>query len=313
MPGPDAPAILNRLLARGKLRQLQVVLHLAELGSVQRTASVVGLTQSAVSQALAALEGLLDAPLFIRHARGVLPTPACLELLPTVRQLMLGVAQGAESLAAAQREGRQTLRLLASGSATQSLLLPALSRFVRLHPDIRIELSDAEGDDLLLAVARQETDLVVCRHPAAVPAGWAFTDLIPDCFAVVCAPGDPLLHRCDLRWDDLQSRCWLLSSVSTKARARFEQLCSTWPRPADCFPVVTRIISVSSSLIREHGLLGFVPHSFVRPHLERGELGALDVREDLALEPIGVLRPLLGVRDSAERFAAFLETETRVG
>lgn len=313
MPTPNASALLNRLLARGKLRQLQVLLHLAELGSVQRTASVVGLTQSGVSQTLAALEGLLDVPLFIRHARGVLPTPACLELLPTVRQLMLGVAQGAESLAAAQQQGRQTLRLLASGSGTQGLLLPALSRFVRLHPDIRIELSEAEGDDLLLAVARQETDLVVCRHPAAVPAGWAFTALVPDRFAVVCAPRDPLLHRPALRWAELQSRRWLLSSVSTKARARFEQMCSAWPQPANCFPVVTRIISVSSSLIREHGLLGFVPHSFVGPHVERGELGVLDVREDLALEPIGVLRPLLGARDSAERFAAFLDSETRRG
>ena len=107
MSAPSAHALLNRLLARGKLRQLQVLLQLAELGSVQRTAPVVGMTQSGVSQTLASLEALLDIPLFIRHARGVLPTPACLELLPTVRQLMLGVAQGAESLAAAQlHEGR---------------------------------------------------------------------------------------------------------------------------------------------------------------------------------------------------------------
>jgi len=306
MSAPSAHALLNRLLARGKLRQLQVLLQLAELGSVQRTAPVVGMTQSGVSQTLASLEALLDIPLFIRHARGVLPTPACLELLPTVRQLMLGVAQGAESLAAAQLQGRQTLRLLASGSGTQGLLLPALSRFVQAHPDVRIELSDAEGDDLLLAVARQETDLVVCRHPAAVPAGWEFTDLVADRFAVICAPGDPLLRSSGLRWADLRARRWVLSSVSTKARARFEQLCSDWSRPADCFPVVTRILSVSSSLIREHGLLGFVPHSFVRPQLERGELGMLDVQEDLALEPIGVLRPVPGARDSAERFAEFL-------
>lgn len=308
---PNATSLLNRLLARGKLRQLQVLLQLAELGSVQRTAAVVGMTQSGVSQTLAALEGLLDMPLFIRHARGVLPTPACLELLPTVRQLMLGVAQGAESLAAAQQQGRQTLRLLASDSGTQGLLLPALSRFVRQHPDVRIELSDAEGDDLLLAVARQETDLVVCRHPTAVPAGWAFTDLVPDRFTVVCAPDDPLRARQGLGWGDLQHRRWVLSSVSTKARARFEQLCSDWPRPADVFPVVTRITSVTSSLIREHGLLGFVPHSSVRAQVQRGELGALEVRADLALEPIGVLRPAIGARDSASRFAEFLEAEAR--
>ena len=38
---PNAASLLNRLLARGKLRQLQVLLQLAELGSVQRTAAVL--------------------------------------------------------------------------------------------------------------------------------------------------------------------------------------------------------------------------------------------------------------------------------
>ena len=37
-----ASNVLNRLLARGKFRHVQILLHLAELGSIQRTASAVG-------------------------------------------------------------------------------------------------------------------------------------------------------------------------------------------------------------------------------------------------------------------------------
>lgn len=88
----NATAFLNRLLARGKFRHVQVILVLAELGSVQRTADAIGMTQSSVSQTLAYLEQLLEVRLFERHARGVRPTLACADLLPVARQLMMGVA-----------------------------------------------------------------------------------------------------------------------------------------------------------------------------------------------------------------------------
>ena len=92
--------LLNRLLARGKFRHLQVVLKLAELGSVQRTADALGMTQSSITQTLAYVENLMEAKLFHRHARGVRPTPACMDLLPVARQMMLGLIEGAEIVAA---------------------------------------------------------------------------------------------------------------------------------------------------------------------------------------------------------------------
>ena len=66
--------LLNRLLARGKFRHAQVLLHLAELGSVQRAADAMGMTQSSVTQSLAYLEQLLESQLFHRHARGLILT-----------------------------------------------------------------------------------------------------------------------------------------------------------------------------------------------------------------------------------------------
>ena len=79
---------------------LQVLLRLAELGSVQRTADTIGMTQSAVTQTLAYLENLLETRLFNRHARGVRPTAACLDLLPVARQVLQGLMEGAEVVVA---------------------------------------------------------------------------------------------------------------------------------------------------------------------------------------------------------------------
>ena len=109
-----ATSLLHRLLARGKFRHVQVLLLLAELGSVQRTADAIRMTQSSVTQTLAYLEGLLEVRLFERHARGVRPTAACRDLLPVARQLMLGVAVGAQIVAARQQQGEGVVRVIAS-------------------------------------------------------------------------------------------------------------------------------------------------------------------------------------------------------
>ena len=80
-----ATVLLHRLVARGKFRHIQVLLKLAELGSVQRAAEAIGLTQSSVTQTLAYLESLLGTRLFTRHARGVMPTPLASQLVPVAR------------------------------------------------------------------------------------------------------------------------------------------------------------------------------------------------------------------------------------
>ena len=307
MSALSASRLFNRLLSRGKLRHWQVLMQLAELGSVQRTAQSIGMTQSAVTQNLAYLEQLLETPLFIRHARGVMPTPACQALLPTVRQLMLGRAQGADVLASVRQEGRLTLRLLASSSGMQGLLVGRMSQFVQTHPDIRIELTEAEGEDLLLAASRQETDLVVCRRPSVIPTGWTFVDLMPDRFVVVASPEDAWAAQGPWAWMDLQPRHWLLSSVHTQARQRFEALCESWSEPPRYFPVVTRALPMSAQLIRTHHLLGFMPDSSLQPLFDQGLLVRLEVQVDLRMLPIGVLQPQKGLRESAARMADFLQ------
>jgi DNA-binding transcriptional LysR family regulator len=74
---------------------LFLVLHtvLTE-GSVTRAARKLSVTQSAVSNALARMRELLGDPLFVRHGRGLVPTPRAEELAPIVRRT-LGELQAA--------------------------------------------------------------------------------------------------------------------------------------------------------------------------------------------------------------------------
>ncbi|SCK10842.1 DNA-binding transcriptional regulator, LysR family [Variovorax sp. HW608] len=288
----SASALVNLLLARGKFRHLQVLLRLAELGSVQRTADVIGLTQSSVTQTLHHLESLLGVKLFERHARGVRPTPAARDLLPIARQLVLGISEGAEAVVARRTCGDGVVRLIGSTTATHGLLACTLPEFSRRYPRIQIHLREAEGEDQLLAIARGEVDLVVCRKPAVEPEGWKFDPVIQDRFLIVCRAEHPLARRREVQWSELSRGTWLLLPTGLGARTRFDALCEQhFDRVADVYPIVTQSLSMLQPLLREHDLLAILPFNFVRSQLRDGSLVEVKAEGELAMDPIGLLQP----------------------
>lgn len=296
---PSASVLLNRLLARGKFRHLQVLLRLAELGSLQRTADAIGITQSAVTQTLAYLERLLETPLFERHARGVRPTPACVNLLPVARQLMMGVADGAQVLAAHHSQGSHTVRLAASSAATTGLLLPCLSGFHEAHPGVEILLGESEGPDQLLAIARGEVDMVACRQPAALPDGWTFHALVEDRYVVVCSSSHRLTRRSRLDWSALAGECWLLTPAGSGARQRFDELASGFAQPPRTHPLITRVLAAMAWTLRTQGVLVLLPFSVVRHLVQAGELAVLPLKDSGSTQPLGLLRPAQAMGQAA--------------
>jgi DNA-binding transcriptional LysR family regulator len=93
--------------------------------SVTRAAQKLHVTQSAVSNALARLRELLGDPLFVRHGRGLVPTPRAQELAPLMQRAMgeLQAAVDGSAFVPAQSTRRFTL---AWSDAQAIAHLPAL-------------------------------------------------------------------------------------------------------------------------------------------------------------------------------------------
>lgn len=303
----DASILFNRLLARGKFRHVQILLKVAELGSLQRAADSIGMTQSSVTQGLAYLERLLEVQLFERHARGVRPTQACEDLVPVARRMLIGVADGAEVVAARQQRIGGAIRLVASVGAMNGLLLDMLPRFAQQHPDVTVQLSEAEGDDQLLAIARGEADLVACRRPPVIPEGWHFMPVREDRFAVLARADHPLARkRTTMGWSQLVDETWLLAPTGSAARLRFDELTAALPRPIRTYPVVTRSPAMLWWLLQKEHLLAFLPLSFVRPLIEVGTLCEVKLRPLSILEPLGLLCPNAGRFGASQQLIDFI-------
>ena len=304
---PGASALLNRLLTRGKFRHMQVLLKLAEVGTVQGTAEAIGMSQPSVTQALAYVERLIGVKLFERHAKGVRPTPACSDLLPAARHILLGVADCAEAITARHSRGQTIVRVVASVSAMHGLLVGTLSEFGRRHPTVQVHLTEAEGDDQLLAIARGEADLVACRRPPQAPEGWDFMPLLDDRLTVVCRRSHPLATIKRVTWQRLKSQTWLLSPSGTAARGRLDSLFVDAQSELKTSSIITRTPTMLWWMLRHENALAFLPRNFVKPLIDANEVVELDVRPASPMESLGLLLPDRGRTQAAMQLSRHLQ------
>jgi DNA-binding transcriptional LysR family regulator len=149
---------------------LFLVLHavLSE-GSVTRAAQKLHVTQSAVSNALARLRELLQDPLFVRHGRGLVPTPRARELAPLVQRAMgeLQAALGGSAFVPAESTRRFTL---AWSDAQAIAHLPALlPQFERELPNATLRIVTVDFLVATNGLAVGEVDLALGPVQAAFP------------------------------------------------------------------------------------------------------------------------------------------------
>ncbi|MFW5899008.1 MAG: LysR family transcriptional regulator [Jiangellaceae bacterium] len=131
------------------LAQLRALVAVAEHGGFTRAAVVLGLTQSAVSHAVAGLERELGHALLHRDRSGVVVTAVGRTVLDDARQAV----RAADRVAAqAEASGAQLVGELRLGGlpSTNVAVLPALQReFCRRYPQARVSLLEGSDEEVL--------------------------------------------------------------------------------------------------------------------------------------------------------------------
>jgi DNA-binding transcriptional LysR family regulator len=129
-----------------ELRQLRYFVTVAEELHFGRAAARLHMTQPPLSQAIAALEDLLGAPLFVRNRRTVELAPAGSALLPEARRLLLEADALPELArrAAAGEAGRLSLAFVTS--CDYSVLPSFLRRYSERYPAVHLNLLEATSD-----------------------------------------------------------------------------------------------------------------------------------------------------------------------
>ncbi len=125
--------------------ELLAFVAVAEARSFRRAAARLGLSPSALSHTIRALEERLGAKLLNRTTRSVAPTEAGQGLLDRLAPAFADIAGAVQSVRAASARPSGTLRLNLPKLAAELILVPAFGRFARAYPDVRLELMVDDG------------------------------------------------------------------------------------------------------------------------------------------------------------------------
>ncbi len=280
----DPGVLFNRLLARGRLRHLQLIAALADAGSVQRAAAAVGMSQPAATQALSDLEDLLQAPLFERHNRGVRPTRFGEAVVPVARNVLQALRATTETLSALQAGAQAFLRLGCIPAAASGLLARALPALLQAQPELQVELIEENMVHLLPELAAGRLDAVVCRRPQDVPAAWQFELLQSDAPMVVVAPGHPLAGQRSVALGRLAGLPWVLPPRGMGVRDYYDRLWAGRAERPQLYPMATTALPVVLEVLRRTGAVSLMPQSIAQGLVDTGVAAALAVRLPEALE-----------------------------
>jgi DNA-binding transcriptional LysR family regulator len=149
--------------ARMDWDKLRIFQAAAEAGSFTHAGETLGLSQSAVSRQVSALEQDLGAPLFHRHARGLILTEQGETLLGAVHDVALKLDAVRSRLIDSREKPHGDLRVTTTLALGANWLSSRLGEFVELFPEVKLQLllSDDELD-----IGMREADVALrLREP----------------------------------------------------------------------------------------------------------------------------------------------------
>jgi DNA-binding transcriptional LysR family regulator len=146
--------------------KLKVFHAAAEAGSFTHAGEQLGLSQSAVSRQVSALEQELGVSLFHRHARGLILTEQGDLLFRTAHEVFMQLQAARAKLTDSRERPSGDLKVTTTPGVGINWLVPRLGEFTALYPEIRISLILTEQE---LDLSMREADIAIRTHKPTQP------------------------------------------------------------------------------------------------------------------------------------------------
>ena len=209
--------------------RLNVLREVVGRGSFSAAADALSYSQSAVSQAIATLEGEVGAPLIERDRRGVRPTAAGAALAAHAEGILARMddAEAEVAAIAGGRGGR--LRIASFPTAGATLMPQAVARFRAAHPGVEVSLAEGESEQIAPRLRAGDFEIVILFEFVGVGerlgAGMRRFELLDDPLHLALPAEHPLAGRRKLRLEDLREESWVQTSTASPCARHVVRSC----------------------------------------------------------------------------------------
>lgn len=186
-----------------RLQELQVFVRAAESGSFSQAARELSLSQPSVSRIISELEARLGVTLLLRTTRRITVTDAGALFLDRAREILAEI-EDAEDAARGLDSLRGTIRLAIPVVYGTREIVPRLSKFLSMHPLLRLEMQVvdarqdlvAEGTDIAVRLGDLDDSSFGARKLAVLPTMVVATPSYLAARGTPKRPADLALHDC---------------------------------------------------------------------------------------------------------------------
>ena len=157
------------------LSQLQTFIAAYRLGSLTKAAAQLGITQPAASQQIRALEAQIKKPLFVRHARGIVPSAIAHDLARAIGVHIDGIEVGFNAVQAKTTDIAGTLHIAGPNEYLGAKVVPLLAGL--LSRNIRVRLHVGGKDRIYTWLDEGVVDLAItASQPDSRALDYQFLD-----------------------------------------------------------------------------------------------------------------------------------------
>lgn len=258
----------------------RIFYYVAKYQSFTRAAKILMNNQPNITRAMNNLERELNCRLFIRSNRGVTLTPEGAKLFEHVQIAQEHLQAGEYELSGKRSLEAGNVSISASETALHGLLLPVLQKFHLTWPGIRIQISNHSTPQAVAAVKSGLVELAVVTSPTGVAR--SLREIRLKEFREILIAGK--------HFQELEGR-----KISLKELAKYPMVCLG--RDTKTYEFYSQLFSRHDVVLQpdieaatadqilpmvKHDLgLGFLPESFAREALKRGEVFPVQLKETI--------------------------------
>ena len=299
--------LARRMATRLRMKHLALLLAIQQQRSLTRVAEQMATSQPAITQALAELESLFGAPLFIRSARGMTPTALGDLVLARAQTMLADLDHWALDIEAVKHERAAHLHVGVIPFLPGRMLAQAIGRTRPRGRRITVTLHEDTSDHLLARLRAHELDCVIGRTSAILDmSGLKHTVLYQQEPRMVAHRRlAARLGRKPLQWAELTELDWVLGARHTPMR---EQITDFFLR-AGVEPPLPFVESLSAKIIGElvaanERAVSIVPADVAEELVRIAGVGMVAHRFGWTLPPITLFQRKGGAQYEEQRLFA---------
>jgi DNA-binding transcriptional LysR family regulator len=281
----------DRIGRRIRLRDLHIVMAVADCGSMTKAASQLAISHPVISKTISDLEHTLGVRLFDRTTQGVVLTPYGQALLKCGTTVFDEMRLGLKQIEFLVSPDAGELRIGSPEIAMTGLMPAIVERFSNDYPRVSLHVVMANIAMMQFQELRdRQIDLLIGRMPRPLPEDdLAVETLFDEPFVAVAGLGSRWARVRKMQLSDLIDERWVLPPYDSLPGALIMEIF----REQNLQPPQAAVVSLSAqltvSLIASGRFVGVLPNSVAQFNRERTGLRLLPIRLGTARFGFGII------------------------